>query len=129
MSNDIDTLAAHSDYTLDRILSDFEGNRTFHSVAAATLSGGIYLPKTDVKIIDNPIGKKALPTMIFSIDNGANFYPQKYRTYNPGNPIPAGQLGAGVGMAVSDQFIYFYFTHYIGSQVDFQMFWTLDEID
>lgn len=123
-----DEQAANSDYTLDRILSDFNGNSTTHSVAAATLSGGIYLPKTDVKIITNPIGKKALPNMIFSID-GVNFYPQRYRTYNPGNPIRAGQLGAGVGMAVDALNIYFYFTHYIGSQVDFTMKWTLDEID
>lgn len=120
--------AANSDYTLDRILSDFNGNTTTHSVGAATLSGGFYLPKTDTKIITNPIGKKALPTMMYSID-GVNFYPQKYRGYNPGNPIPSGQLGATVGMAVDAQYIYFYFTHYIGSQVDFTMFWTLDEVD
>ena len=120
--------SANSDYTLDRILSDFNGNTTTHSVGAATLSGGFYLPKTDVKIIPNPILKKALPTMVFSID-GVNFYPQKYRTYNPGNPIPDGQLGAGVGMAVDADNIYFYFTHYIGATVDFTMFWTLDEID
>lgn len=126
--SDIDDLAADSDYTLDRILSDFSGNTTTHSVGAATLSGGIYLPKTDVKIIANPIGKKAFPTMLFSID-GVNFYPQRYRVYNPGNPIPAGQLGAGVGMAVDANFIYFYFTHYIGATVDFTMFWTLDEVD
>lgn len=120
--------AADSDYTLDRILSDFNGNTTTHSVAAATLSGGIYLPKTDTKIIANPIGKKAYPTMMFSID-GKNFYPQRYRVYNPGNPIPSGILGAGVGMAVNKDYIYFYFTHYFGSQVDFTMFWTLDEIE
>lgn len=123
-----DEQAANSDYTLDRILSDFNGNTTTRSVAAATLSGGIYLPKTDIYTIPNPIGKKALPTMIFSID-GVNFYPQRYRVYNPGNPIPAGQLGAGVGMAVDAQYIYFYFTHYIGAQVDFTMKWTLDEIN
>lgn len=124
----IDEQAANSDYTLDRILSDFNGSTTTHSVGAATLSGGIYLPKTDQLIIPNPIGKKALPTMMFSID-GVNFYPQRYRVYNPGNPIPDGQLGAAAGMAVDAQNLYFYFTHYIGSQVDFTMFWTLDEID
>lgn len=123
-----DDLAEHSDYTLDRILSDFNGNTTTHSVGAATLSGGFYLPKTDIKTIPNPIRKKAFPTMMFSID-GVNFYPQKYRTYNPGTPIPDGQLGAGVGMAVDATNIYFYFTHYIGSTVNFTMFWTLDEID
>lgn len=122
-----DEQSANSDYTLDRILSDFNGNTTTHSVAAATLSGGIYLPKTDIKIIANPVGKKALPTMLFSID-GLNFYPQRYRNYNPGNPIPAGQLGASVGMAVAADFIYFYFTHYIGSTVNFTMKWALDEI-
>lgn len=125
---DIDNLAADSDYTLDRILSEFGGTTTLHSVAAATLSGGFYLPKTDVLVLPNPVGKKALPTMMFSID-GQNFYPQRYRVYNPGNPIPAGQLGAGVGMAVDASSLYFYFTHYYGVQVDFTMFWTLDEID
>lgn len=120
--------AANSDYTLDRILSDFNGNTTTHSVGAATLSGGIYLPKTDVKIIPNPIKKKALPTMMFSID-GVNYYPQRYRVYNPGNPIPAGQLGAGVGLAVDAEYLYFYFTHYFGSTVNFTMFWTLDEVN
>lgn len=128
MPDDIATLAADSDYTLDRILSSFEGNTTTHSVGAATLSGGIYLPKTDQLVIPNPAGKKALPTMMFSID-GLNFYPQKYRHYNPGNPIPAGLLGATVGMAVDENNIYFMFTHYIGSTVNFTMFWTLDEID
>lgn len=124
---DTDSLAADSDYTLDRILSDFNGNTTTRSVGAATLSGGFYLPKTDQLIIPNPTGKKCLPTMMFSID-GVNFYPQRYRVYNPGNPIPAGQLGAAAGLAVDANFLYFYFTHYIGSTVNFTMFWTLDEI-
>lgn len=128
MSETLPNIAADSDYTLDRILSDFNGTTTTHSVAAATLSGGFYLPKTDRLIIPNPIGKKAYPTMMFSID-GQNFYPQRYRVYNPGNPIPAGQLGAGAGMAVDANFLYFMFTHYFGRQVDFTMFWTLDEID
>lgn len=120
--------AADSDYTLDRILSDFNGNTTTHSVGPATLSGGIYLPKTDRLVIPNPIGKKAYPTMMFSID-GKNFYPQRYRVYNPGNPVPSGILGAGAGMAVTKESLIFMFTHYYGNTVDFTMFWTLDEIE
>lgn len=124
-----DTQAANSDYTLDRILSDFGGNTTTHSVGAATaIDPNFYFPKTDVLIIPNPTGKKALPTMVWSID-GVNFYPMRYKVYNPGNPVPAGQVGAGVGMAVDSDNITFYFTHYYGVTVDFTMFWTLDEID
>lgn len=128
MSDPLPGIAADSDYVLDRILSDFDGNTTTHSVGPATLSGGLYLPKTDTLIIANPIRKKALPTMVFSID-GVNFYPQRYKVYNPGNPIPSGILGAGVGLAVDADYLYFYFTHYFGSTVNFTMFWTLDEID
>lgn len=123
-----DDVAADSDYTLDRILSGFDAIITTRSVAAATLSGGFYLPKTDTLRLPNPIKKKAYPTMNFSID-GSNFYPQRYRAYQPGNPIPDGILGAAVGMAVDDDFVYFYFTHYFGRQVDFTMHWVLDEIE
>lgn len=123
-----DAQAANSDYTLDRILSDFEGNTTTHSVGAATpIDPNFYFPKTDTLVIPNPVGKKAYATMVWSID-GVNFYPQKYRLYNPGNPVPAGLLGATVGMAVDADFITFYFTHYYGTTVNFTMFWTLDEM-
>jgi hypothetical protein len=117
-----------SDYVIDKILSDFDGNTTNHTVGAATLSGGLYLPKTDTLTITNPISEKALITMIWSID-GTNFYPQKARLYQPGNPVPTGKIGATVGAAVDASNIYFYFTHYYGSSQDFTLFWTLDGIN
>lgn len=85
------------------------------------------MPKTDTLVIANPAGKKALISMAFSIDT-INYYPQKYRLYQPGNPIPTGRIGATVGAAVSDDYITFYFTHYYGSTVDFTMKWVLDNI-
>lgn len=124
---DIDLLSLITNGSADKVLSDFDGNATEHSVAAATLSGGIYLPKTDTLTIANPAGKKCLISMIYSYD-GVNFYPQKYRLYNPGNPIPSGRIGAAVGAAVDADNITFYFTHYIGSTVNFSMFWVLDNI-
>jgi hypothetical protein len=42
--------------------------------------------------------------------------------------VPAGRIGAVVGEAVNADYIWFYFTHYFGSQVDFTMFWVLDTI-
>lgn len=124
----IDGTAATSDFQLDRILSDFDGNTTLHSVGPATLFGSIYLPKTEVLTIPNPIGQKALPTMNYSIDGGNTWFPQRYRAYQPGNPPRSGTTPAVVGMAVGDSEIDFYFTHYFGNTVDFQMFWTLDAI-
>lgn len=127
MTTDVSKLQFSSEFPIDKILSDFDGNTTTHSVAAATLSGGFYLPKTDIFTLPNPVGKKCLFTMIYSYD-GTNFYPSKARLYNPGNPVPAGRLAAAVGMAVDATTLYFYFTHYVGAQVDFTMFWTLDAI-
>jgi len=123
----IDLLALLTNGSVDRVLSDFAGNTTTYSVAAATLSGGFYLPKTDTYTIPNPARKKCLINMVYSV-NGVDFFPQKYRLYQPGNPIPAGRLGAVAGAAVDANFITFYFTHYIGSQVDYTMFWVLDNI-
>lgn len=122
-----DLLSFNSKYPIDRILSDFEGNVTTHSVGAATLSGGFYLPETDSLEIANPIGKKAYPTMHYSIDE-VNYYPQITKIFQPGNPPKTGRLAASVGMAVNESVIYFYFIHYLGSTVDFTMIWTLDEI-
>lgn len=124
----LDLLALLTNGSFDRVLSDFAGNTTNYSVAAATLSGGFYLPKTDTYTIPNPAGKKCLINMIYSIDGGTNYYPQKYRLYQPGNPVPTGKLGAVAGASVDSQNITFYFTHYYGVQVDYKMFWVLDNI-
>lgn len=123
----IDLLALLTNGSADKVIGSFDINTTSHSVAAATLSGGFYLPKTDTLQIANPAGRKALISMAFSID-GVNYYPQKYQLYQPGNPVPSGRIGATVGAAVSDDYITFYFTHYYGVQVDFTMKWVLDNI-
>jgi hypothetical protein len=127
MTTDISKAQFSSEFPIDKIISDFDGNVTTHSVPAATFSGGFYLPKTDSIQIINPTGKKALMTMIYTYDN-VNYYPSKARLYQPGNPVPAGRIGAVVGEAVNADYIWFYFTHYFGSQVDFTMFWVLDTI-
>lgn len=124
----LDLVQFFSNSPIDKIISDFDGNTTTHTVGAATLSGGVYLPETDTLTIENPVGRKGFMTMMWSID-GENFYPSKPRLYQPGNPIPTGLLGATVGCANDDDNIYFYFTHYYGSSVDFTIFWTLDNIE
>ena len=96
------------------------------SVAAATLSGGIYLPKTDSTSIPNPYGAKALVTAAWSID-GVNFYPQKPWIYQPGNPPDEG-VGATAGLTITDSLIYFWFTHYLGVTVNFTVKYVLDTI-
>lgn len=125
--SDIDLLSLLTNGSADKVIGSFDILTQTHSVAAATLSGGIYLPKTDTLQITNPAGKKALITMAYSID-GINFYPQKYRLYQPGNPVPSGQIGAVAGAAVDEQYITFYFTHYYGVQVDYIMKFVLDNI-
>lgn len=125
--SDIDLLALLTNGSADKVIGSFDINTTTHTVAAATLSGGIYLPKTDTLQIANPAGRKALISMAYSID-GVNFYPQKYRLYQPGNPIPSGRVGAVVGATSDNNYITFYFTHYIGSSVNFTMKWVLDNI-
>lgn len=128
MSTNIDLLSFFSQYPIDKIISDFDGSSTSHTVGAATLSGGFYLPKTDTLQVANPAGKKAAITMIYSY-NDSGFYPQKPRLYQPGNPVPTGKLGASVGATVDEEYITFYFTHYLGVSVDFDMFWVLDYLD
>ena len=125
--SNIDVLAMLANGSADRVLSDFSGNTTNYAVGAATLSGGFYLPKTDTYTIPNPAGKKALINMIYTID-GVNYYPQKYRLYQPGNPVPAGTVGAVAGAACDASNITFYFTHYYGVTVNYTMFWILDNI-
>ena len=125
--SDIDLLALLTNGSADRVVGSFDINTTTYSVAAATLSFGFYLPKTDVYRIPNPFGKKALITMAYSVD-GVNYYPQKYRLYQPGNPVPAGRIGATVGASVTDSEIIFYFTHYLGAQQNYTMKWVLDNI-
>lgn len=125
--SEIDLLELLANNSVDKIISDFDGNTTTHSVSAATLSGGVYLPQTSELIIANPTGKKAFPTMVWSIDD-SNYYPARPKLFQPGNPIPEGRLGATVGMMVNAQQIKFYFVHYYGVTVNFKMFWVLDNI-
>lgn len=125
--SDIDLLALLTNGSADRVVGSFDILTQTHSVSAATLSGGFYLPKTDVLEIANPAGKRALISMAYSID-GVNYYPQKYRLYQPGNPVPTGALGAVAGAGVTPDVIRFYFTHYYGVQVDFTMKYVLDNI-
>lgn len=125
--SDIDLLALITNGSADRIISGFDIQTSTRSVGAATLSGGIYLPKRDMTVIPNPAGKKGLINMVYSV-NGIDYFPQRYRLYQPGNPIPAGALGAVAGAACDDNYIYFFFTHYVGSQVDFTMKWVIDNI-
>lgn len=128
MINDIDLLAFATNGSIDKIVGGFDILTQSHSVAAATLSGGLYLPKTDVLTIDNPFDEKAFITMIWSI-NGTDFYPQLPRIYQPGNPVPTGLVGATAGAAVDDSSIYFYFVHYLGVQVDYTLHYALDYIN
>lgn len=125
--SDIDLLALLTNGSADRIISGFDILTETRSVAAATLSGGFYLPKTDAMVIANPAGRKGLINMIYSID-GINYYPQRYRLYQPGNPVPDGALGAVAGAACDDNYIYFYFTHYYGNTVNFTMKYVVDNI-
>lgn len=125
--SDIDLLALLTNGSADKVIGSFDINTSTHNVGAATLSGGIYLPKTDSLVVANPAGKKALISMAYTYD-GINYYPQKYRLYQPGNPIRSGRIGAVVGAAVDENYITFYFTHYIGAPVNFTMKWVLDNI-
>lgn len=128
MITDIDLLSFVTDSPIDKVVGSFDLLTTTRSVAAATLSGGIYLPMIDNFTVANPYGVKALITMIWSID-GVNFYPQHPHIYNPGNPIPAGKVGATMGARIDDTTIYFDSNHFIGSQVDYTIYYVLDLID
>lgn len=98
-----------------------------HTLDAATdIGGGFYSPKTEEVTIKNPYGQKAFLTLAWSIDN-VNFYPQKPTYYNPG-VAPYEEVGASVGGAVDDNFIYFYLTHYLGASTTFYIRWALDTI-
>lgn len=126
--SDIDLLAFFTGGSLDKVVGSFDVLTATRSVAAATLSGGIYLPKSDTYTIANPYGRKALITMAWSID-GVNYYPQKPWIYNPGNPVPSGLLGATMGAIVDDSTISFISVHYLGVQVDYTMKYVLDFIE
>ena len=119
-------ISLHSKFPLDKILYE-ELTPITHVVGGATPSGGIYLPKTDILTIDNPIGKKAFITMKWSID-GINYYPQKPFIYQPGNPVPAGKVGATVGCGIDDDHINFYFVHYLAASQTFRIIYVLDSI-
>lgn len=124
---DIDLLALLTNGSADRIISGFDILTQTRTVSAATLSGGIYIPQRDAMVIANPAGKKGLINMVYSID-GLNYYPQRYRLYQPGNPVPDGALGAVAGASCDDNYIYFYFTHYYGTNVNFTMKYVIDNI-
>ena len=120
-------LAFHSLFPVDKVLFEQLTPITW-GVGPATYDFGIYLPKPDVYQISNPIGKKALITMVWSID-GVNYYPCKPILYNPGNPIPAGEVGATVGCSIDANYITFYSTHYLGSSVTYYVKYVLDSIE
>lgn len=122
-----DLLSFVTSGSLDKVVGSFDILSTSRSVGAATLSGGIYLPKSDSFTIANPYGKKAQITMIWSID-GVNYYPQKPWIYNPGNPVPSGLIGATMGAMVDDGLIYFYSVHYLGVTVNYTMYYVLDMV-
>lgn len=125
--DDVDILSLLLNGSTDKVISDFDGNTTLHTVAAATLSGGFYLPKTDSLRIPNPAGKRGLMTMIYTTDD-QNYYPQRPKIFQPGNPPLTGRPIATAGAIVSDEWIDFYFVHYSGSPVDYKMFWVIDNI-
>jgi len=116
-----------SQFPIDKVLYEQVETPISHTVAAATFSDGIYLPKTDILTIVNPVGKKCFINMVWSID-GVNYYIQKPILYNPGNPVPVGKVGATVGCSISDTEIKFYFTHYLGVSVNFRIKYVLDNI-
>lgn len=126
--SDIDLLAFISQGSIDKVVGSFDLLTATRGVAAATLSGGFYLPQSDTYTIPNPYGRKAFITMIWSID-GYNFYPQKPWLYDPGNPVPTGRVGATMGAMVDDVNIYFYSVHYLGVPVNFTMYYVLDFIE
>lgn len=99
-----------------------------HTVAAATLMEGStdqYMPQTDILTIPNHAGKKCFFSMSWSI-NGTDWYNQKHFLYNQGNSTTRPR--ATVGMALDANNIYFYFTHYYGSPVNFRIKYVLDNI-
>lgn len=126
--SDIDLISFLSANGFDKIIGSFDVLTETRSVAAATLSGGIYLPQSDTYTIPNPAGRKALITMAWSMD-GLNYYPQKPWIYNPGNPVPSGLNGATMGAMVDEDYIYFKSVHYLGVQVNYTMKYVLSFID
>ena len=122
-----DLLSLHSTYPVDKVLFE-QTSPLVYVVGAATFSDPYYMPKTDVQVIPNPIGKKAFINLLWSIDNGNNYYPQKPILYQPGNPVPDGKIGATVGCNIDDDFITFFFTHYYGVPVTFHIKYVLDSI-
>lgn len=123
----IDLLSLLLNGSTDKIISGFDAHTTNHTVAAATLSGGLYMPKTDSLRIPNPSGKRGFLTMVFTFD-GVNYYPQRPKIFQTGNPPLAGRPIATAGGIVSDDWIDFYFVHYSGSPVNFQMLWVVDNV-
>jgi len=124
-----DLLAFVTSGSLDKVVGSFDILTASRTVAATSSSGGFPVPKTDTYTIDNPYGKKAQITMIWSID-GINYYPQKPFIYTPGPaPFATGEVGATMGAMVDDTTIYFYSIHYIvAGPVNFTMYYVLDMV-
>lgn len=108
-------------YPIDKVLFEQVETPLTHSVGAY---GGSF-PKTDILTIPNPAGKKCFMSMVWSID-GVNYYNAKQFLYNPSSN-PSKQK-ATVGWALDDDYIYFYFTHYITATVNFSIKYVLDNI-
>lgn len=100
----------NTDYQMDKIISSYNGSYYYkNNVTTGTRTS---------ETITNPVGKKAFINLMWGTD-GTNFYPQQIKCFSP---------NACCGALVDDDNIYFYFTNYTGSTVDFTVFYVLDNI-
>lgn len=121
-----DLMSFISLFPIDKVLHEVIETPLTHSVGGAPdLGGGFYGPKTDILTVANPVGKKCFMSMVWSID-GVNYYNAKQFLYNPSNN--PSKAKATVGWAVDNNFLYFYFTHYIPTTVNFSIKYVLDNI-
>lgn len=120
-----DLLSFHAQFPIDKVLFEQVETPLTHVVGAAVDGGGFYMPKTDILQIPNPAGKKCFMSLVWSLD-GVNYYNAKQFLYNPtSNPS---KQKATVGWALNADYIWFYFTHYIGSSQTFRIKYVLDNI-
>lgn len=126
MQPDASKLQIHTEAVVDKVPFSSSFGQSVDAASEDSPGSGFYLPKSFVKQIPNPYQKKGFLSVVFSID-GVNFYPSILFTYNPGT-APYEALGAGVGWACDANFLYFYFVHYKGVEVNFTVKWALDTI-